>query len=703
MNIKKLSTKFNIIICIILVVIFTGLFSYISYEIYNTSIHDAEKRAFGESKLYASKIHELYIQILQSAKELETGINNRLVGQGEKSREDVIRMIEEAMKTNDKVFGMSVCFEPNAFDGKDSEYINQPYHDATGRFIPYVSKGETGFDITPLVDYEKEETIWYSIPKKTNKLTLTEPYPYQLNGTTLLLSTLSLPIKDSSGKFIGIIGIDMNVTDYQAVVEKMNVEGGYGSIITAEGNFVAHGTKPDLIMKNLIALDQKNTETVQKISKGEEFAVKENSLATGAKTLKVHVPIHFDGTDTIWSFVSVINYTTILGNFYGMLKTLIIIAVVTVIVTLLVLSYMTKRVIVKPLKLAVDHIAKIANYDINTDVPAVFLQRKDEIGDLAKGVQQIEDNLRKIIGQVANTSQQLASSAEELTAISQQSSIAADEVARTIQEIAEGASEQAKNTENGVMNINQLGDLIESDQNYVIDLNVSANEVSSLKDEGFEILKVLVEKTNESNQAAGTIYQTIVETNTSAEKIEKASQMIKSIADQTNLLALNAAIEAARAGEAGRGFAVVSEEIRKLAEQSNSFTGEISTVIQELITKTGRAVITMEGVGKIVAMQTESVGKTNEKFVGIASAIEKVKKAIDVINQSSHEMETKKNQIIGIMENLSAISEENAAGTEEASASVEEQTASMDQIANASEALAKLAEEMQESISKFKL
>ncbi|MEJ8554733.1 hypothetical protein [Tepidibacter sp. Z1-5] len=94
---------------------------------------------------------------------------------------------------------------------------------------------------------------------------------------------------------------------------------------------------------------------------------------------------------------------------------------------------------------------------------------------------------------------------------------------------------------------------------------------------------------------------------------------------------------------------------------------------------------------------------TNQKFEGIAIAIEKMKKAIDIINESGHEMETKKDQIIEIIESLSAISDENAAVTEEVSASVEEQTASMEQITNASETLAKLAEEMQSSISKFRL
>ena len=194
----------------------------------------------------------------------------------------------------------------------------------------------------------------------------------------------------------------------------------------------------------------------------------------------------------------------------------------------------------------------------------------------------------------------------------------------------------------------------------------------------------------------------MVNTNESAEKIERASLMIKSIAEQTNLLALNAAIEAARAGEAGRGFAVVAEEIRKLAEQSSEFTEEISAIILDLTNKTEHGVSKMEDVSKIVESQNLSVKDTNEKFEGIAQALKRMEGLIEDVISSGKTMEEKKNFITGIMENLSAISQESAAGTEEASASVEEQTATMTEIANASEELANLAKEMQESISRFK-
>ncbi|RBP57550.1 methyl-accepting chemotaxis protein (MCP) signaling protein [Alkalibaculum bacchi] len=108
----------------------------------------------------------------------------------------------------------------------------------------------------------------------------------------------------------------------------------------------------------------------------------------------------------------------------------------------------------------------------------------------------------------------------------------------------------------------KLGEIIEQDLNLMKDLNVTAQKVSSVVEEGLQEIEKLIKTTDESTQGAQEIQNIILQTNASSNEIGEASSVIKSIADQTNLLALNAAIEAARAGEAGKGFAVAEEEIR---------------------------------------------------------------------------------------------------------------------------------------------
>lgn len=164
-----------------------------------------------------------------------------------------------------------------------------------------------------------------------------------------------------------------------------------------------------------------------------------------------------------------------------------------------------------------------------------------------------------------------------------------------------------------------------------------------------------------------------------------------------------AAIEAARAGEAGRGFSVVAEEIRKLAEQSNLFTGKIKEIISELKSKSQGAVNKMTEVNTIINSQNKSVTQTEEKFESIAQAIESMKEVIFSLNTSSENMNQNKDKLVELMQNLFGIAQENAAGSEEASAAMEQQTASIIETANSSKALAKIADNLDELVKKFKL
>ena len=385
------------------------------------------------------------------------------------------------------------------------------------------------------------------------------------------------------------------------------------------------------------------------------------------------------------------------------MRTLILLSAVLVvaIVSSVVIALYLRKIIVKP----ITKMEVIANQIASGDLKAerIELKSNDEIASLASAFNEMADGLRDLITNISESSEIIASSSEQLTATSQQSANASEEVAKTIAEIARGATDQAQDTEKTATQVLEIGTLLIENQNFISEVSITASEIDARKDEGFVILKELIKKTQENNTVSTSVYDIIMKNNESAEKIENASAMIQNIADQTNLLALNAAIEAARAGEAGRGFAVVADEIRKLAEQSNAFTKDIKNIIEELKNRSEDAVTAINEVRKIASSQTLCVKETEEKFGAIAIAIQKTKKVIEKLSHSSEALGIKKDSILELMENLSAIAEENAASTQEAAAAIDEQSASMEEIANSSEGLSHVASSLMSLVQKFKL
>jgi methyl-accepting chemotaxis protein len=483
-------------------------------------------------------------------------------------------------------------------------------------------------------------------------------------------------------------------------------ENGYAFLVNKEGNVIAHPDDSLVLEQRNFIEDAKTDASLQALAdivtsmiNGEEGFGSYTNL-NGDQVYVAYAPVA--GTD--WSLGAVALQEDVLSELSGLQRS-IILATIILIVLGLALAFFFGREIALPIVLLSSVLERFAKYDLTFDQNSKalkYMSRKDEIGTITNSIATLQNNFVQILKDIDEQSNEVAASAEEMTAISDQTSIAADEIAKTIEELARGAGDQAEDTEQGAQKVNELAEIIETDEKLLLDLNQTADEVATLKDEGFVTLENLMNKTEESNQAAMEIFAIIQETNQSAEGIKTASEVIKSIADQTNLLALNAAIEAARAGDHGRGFAVVAEEVRKLAEQSNNSVQEIEAIINELTIKTNKAVETMTVVGETISEQTASVNDTRGKFEGIAEAIEKTRQAIELLNSSGKEMNQKKNEIIEIIHNLSAIAEENAAGTEEGAASIEEQTASIQEIASASQALAKLAEEMQIKIRQFK-
>lgn len=516
----------------------------------------------------------------------------------------------------------------------------------------------------------------------------------------------AVPI-ESGGRITGVLIARRDYNALRDITDNLAMgDRGYAFIIGSDATFYAHPDQ-ELVLNQINAFDQ-----IEENGALENFGIELKKLGIGNHGVlryEYNGEMRFTAISPIpntdWS-IGVGNYEKdILAPLRKMQMIVLIVTAGYLILGLLAGGYLG-RFISKPIRKLFSVVDRMSKYDFTQDMEVAdkdrLTTRKDEIGEIGLAISGMRENIAALIRKVSDTTQQVAGSSEELTSITQQSSESSVEMAGAIEEIAKGASDQAKETEEGAKHIYELSSLIAHDRMNMENLNNSASEVSRLKNEGMDILADLTQKTDESKKAAEIIFNAIRDTSTRVENIQQGSEMIRTIAKQTNLLALNAAIEAARAGDSGRGFAVVADEIRHLAEQSNRFANEILNEIQELSHKTISMVNTMNQVGGIVQAQTNSVVITNQRFQGIHQAVEGMKEVIGQLNESSDRMENKKEELVEILNGLSAVSEEFAAGTEEVAASIEQQSASIDEIATSSEALSKLAEELQTMVYKFK-
>lgn len=348
-------------------------------------------------------------------------------------------------------------------------------------------------------------------------------------------------------------------------------------------------------------------------------------------------------------------------------------------------------------------ISEIGQGNLNVTVDERAKSRNDEIGTMAREVENLVNVLKDAIGNVKNSSKVLYDSGHSLEEMAKQSSDTTNEISRAVEDVSRGAMTQAEETENASSNIGHIGDIITDIVSRVSVLDRCSADMKNASDESAAIIQELSlsnDRTTEAIQKIGTQVHT---TNDSVQSIRQAVDLITAIATETNLLSLNASIEAARAGEHGRGFAVVASQIQKLAEESNNSAKEIRTIIDHLLKDSEQTVLVMDEVNIIINEQREKLEQTKDKFLMVADGVNSTRKETEVIENQTSSCDAARVKIVDIIQDLSAISEENAASTQQTNASMEELNATIMLLAEAAKDLLDLSEKLESDVSFFKV
>ncbi|MEW8239435.1 MAG: methyl-accepting chemotaxis protein [Candidatus Thiodiazotropha taylori] len=295
------------------------------------------------------------------------------------------------------------------------------------------------------------------------------------------------------------------------------------------------------------------------------------------------------------------------------------IAVVMLVLLMLgVMLYM--KMALKPLDMGVQHMERIASGDLSQEITC---NRNDEFKRLLGAMQKMNHDLSGLVGKVANTSESLVMTIDEVNNSSEKTNLAVTHQKQELDQLATSLSEMTASATHVSENINHLAS--------------SATDSMTATEEGNRIVKKSVQSIGtltEEIRKGSDVIQTLVD---ESQQIGVVLEVIKSIAEQTNLLALNAAIEAARAGEQGRGFAVVADEVRTLAGRTQDSTKEIEQIISALQAGVNEAV-------EVMAVSVSHAEESSQQATTIGETLDSVQQKIELINQLGSQVSAAANQ-----------------------------------------------------------
>lgn len=359
--------------------------------------------------------------------------------------------------------------------------------------------------------------------------------------------------------------------------------------------------------------------------------------------------------------------------------------------------------ITKGIKLVEDNLRQASSGDLSFTVNEKLLKRADEIGEMARSLDNVRQSLASMLGSVVHTGEALNESSEKFSEKFGHISESIQNTNQAIDDLAQGATSQANETEIVNDKIKELGSVIEVEKSGVNKLEGTVTSMIQHTAVASGSIEELDRITKVTNDAIEMVSLQTNKNNDSAANINKAVEIIKGLAAQTNLLSLNASIEAARAGEAGRGFAVVAEEIRNLSEESSGNAQEIEEIVKELIENVEVSVKKMQEVTGNVQKQQERLDETREAFRYLNQEVALVEEVTQQIGSQTEVLNSLKEIVTDSVNNLASVVEENAASTEETSASMALLSQTISECNEETQDLVKLSHRQNAEAGKFQL
>lgn len=522
-------------------------------------------------------------------------------------------------------------------------------------------------------------SMWISGHPAIDEVTGYDSDEYALSLVTVL--------KNNSNKSVGYIIIDVKTSFIQDILDNAQIsDNSIKGFVLEDGSQVLSGDS-----------DIKFTDTdfYQEALAGENLQGSKEVSYEGADYLFTYSRI--EGTNML--VCAMVPQKEIMAGAQAILRyTLIAVAICAVI------AIVVGSVLASGISKAIRKVNRVLKKTSDGDLTGqISMKRKDEFNVLSSSITNMIGSMKDLILKMTNVSGHVSDSAVQVGTNSEVLLEVTKNITEAVDYINSGISQQAQDTESCLEQMNGLAERINVVHENTDEISEIAQEAQGAIENGMVIVANLGEKVQGTTEVTETIIREIRELNKESIAINSIIGTINEIAEQTNLLSLNASIEAARAGEAGRGFAVVSEEIRKLAEQSGNAGNQIGEIINHIQERLAATIETAGLAGESVAFQTEALNNTVDVFKNISQQVSKLAEDVEKITQSVGGIEQAKEDTMNAIESISTTSNQTESASEELARSTEKQLQAVEVLNDAVKRLQMDAEDLDTSVSIFKV
>lgn len=522
-------------------------------------------------------------------------------------------------------------------------------------------------------------SMWISSHPAIDEVTGYDSDEYALSLVTVL--------KNNSNKSVGYIFIDVKTSFIQDILDNAQIsDNSIKGFVLEDGSQVLSGDSD---------IKFADTDFYQEALAGEELQGSKEVSYEGADYLFTYSRI--EGTNML--VCAMVPQKEIMAGAQAILRyTLIAVAICAVI------AIVVGSVLASGISKAIRKVNRVLKKTSDGDLTGqISMKRKDEFNVLSSSITNMIGSMKDLILKMTNVSGHVSDSAVQVGTNSEVLLEVTKDITEAVDYINSGISQQAQDTESCLEQMNGLAERINVVHENTDEISEIAQEAQEAIENGMVIVANLGEKVQGTTEVTETIIREIRELSKESIAINSIIGTINEIAEQTNLLSLNASIEAARAGEAGRGFAVVSEEIRKLAEQSGNAGNQIGEIINHIQERLAATIETAGLAGESVAFQTEALNNTVDVFKNISQQVSKLAEDVEKITQSVGGIEQAKEDTMNAIESISTTSNQTESASEELARSTEKQLQAVEVLNDAVKQLQMDAEDLDTSVSIFKV